>query len=145
MITKIKRSLSSIGFKIFLWFWLFALSSIIATRFISAQLAENSIILPAYPSDQKKLNRLANRIESKNITANELLQYRSKMSHDAIIIKDIESGEFTTDNNPFLKNLVSYLKINSFPAITSIQFPRSRITGPKNITLDKKHRRMQMT
>ncbi|MBA6301951.1 ATP-binding protein [Colwellia sp. MB02u-14] len=138
MITKIRRSFSSIGFKIFLWFWLFALSSIIATRFISAQLAENSIILPAHPNDQKKLNRLANRIESKNITASELLQYRPKISHDAIIIKDIKSGEFTTDNNPFLNNLVSYLEINSFPAITSIQFPRSRITGPKNITLDNK-------
>ncbi|MBA6234328.1 MULTISPECIES: ATP-binding protein [unclassified Colwellia] len=138
MITKIRRSFSSIGFKIFLWFWLFALSSIIATRFISAQLAENSIILPAHPNDQKKLNRLANRIESKNITASELLRYRPKISHDAIIIKDIKSGEFTTDNNPFLNNLVSYLEINSFPAITSIQFPRSRITGPKNITLDNK-------
>jgi two-component system sensor histidine kinase CpxA len=138
MITKIRRSFSSIGFKIFLWFWLFALSSIIATRFISAQLAENSIILPAHPNDQKKLNRLANRIESKNITISELLQYRPKISHDAIIIKDIESGEFTADNNPLLNNLVSYLEINSFPAITSIQFPRSRITGPKNIILNNK-------
>jgi two-component system sensor histidine kinase CpxA len=138
MINTISRSFSSIGFKIFLWFWLFALCSIIATRFISAQLAENSIILPAHHGDQQKLNRIAKRIDREDVSTTELLQYRRKISHEAIIIKESQEGKITAANKRFLKDLVSYLEKNSFSTITSIQFPHARITGPKNITLDNK-------
>jgi two-component system sensor histidine kinase CpxA len=136
MLNKIRQSFSSIGFKIFLWFWLFALSSIIATRFISAQLAQNSIVLPAHHGDLKKLNRIAKHIERNNTSADGLLRYRGKSPNEAIIIRNINSGQLTTDSSRFLKDLVSYLEKNRFSAITSIQFPRSRITGPKNIILD---------
>jgi two-component system sensor histidine kinase CpxA len=136
MINKISRSFSSIGFKIFLSFWLFALCTIIATRFISAQMAESSIVLPAHHGDQQRLKRLAKRIERGNISTFKLLKNLRKISHDEIIIKDIESGEVTSDKKRFLKDLVDYLEINSFSTIASIQFPKARITGPKNITLD---------
>jgi two-component system sensor histidine kinase CpxA len=142
MINKISRSFSSIGFKIFLSFWLFALCTIIATRFISAQMAESSIVLPVHHGDQQKLKRLAKRIERDNISVFKLSQNRRKISHDEIIIKDIESGEVTSDNKRFLKDLVDYLEINTFSTIASIQFPQARITGPQNITLDD--RRVQL-
>jgi two-component system sensor histidine kinase CpxA len=138
MINKISRSFSSIGFKIFLSFWLFALSTIIATRFISAQMAESSIVVAANHIDQQKLNRLAKRIEIDNISALNILQNRRKKPHEEIIIKDINSGEVTSDKKRFLRELVDYLEINSFSTMTSIQFPQARITGPKNITLDDK-------
>jgi len=138
MISRISQSFSSIGFKIFLWFWLFALSSIIATRFISAQLAENSIVLPAHHDDRQKLNRIAHRIDRDQPSTTELLKYRRKMSHQALIIKDIENGQITTDKRRFLSDIVTYLEKNSFSAIASIQFSQARITGPKLITLNDK-------
>jgi len=135
MINKISRSFSSIGFKIFLSFWLFALSTIIATRFISAQIADSSIVLPAHPGDQKKLNRLAKRFERDNISSSDILHHRRQIPYQEIIIKDIDSGKVISVKKRFLSDLVNYLEINSFSTITSIQFPRARITGPKIITL----------
>ena len=139
MIKKISRSFSSIGFKIFLSFWLFALSTIIATRFISAQIAETSIILPAHPDDKQKLNRLAKRIQRDKNSSIVLLQYRRKTPYEGIIVKDIESGKVTSENRRFLKSLVNYLEKNTFSTMTSIQFPQARITGPINVTLDNKN------
>jgi len=138
MMNKISHSFSSIGFKIFLWFWLFALSSIIATRFISAQLSQSSVVLPAHQNDKQKLNRIAHRIERKKTTTAEFSKYRRKMSHESFIIKDMQNGKITADKKRFLRDLVSYLEKNSFSAITSIQFPHARITGPIIITLDDK-------
>jgi len=138
MINSISRSFSSIGFKIFLSFWFFALGTIIATRFISAQIAESSIVLAAHHGDQQKLNRLAIRLDSDDISLIDLLQYRRKAPHEELIIKDIESGDVTSVKRRFLAAAVNYLEINSFSKITSVQFPQARITGPKNITLEGK-------
>jgi two-component system sensor histidine kinase CpxA len=136
MINSISRSFSSIGFKIFLSFWLFALCTIIATRFISAQIAESSIVLPAHHGDQQKLNRLAIRLERNDVSQTDLLNYRRKAPHEELIIKDIKSGDVTSVKKRFLTDSVNYLEINSFSTITSVQFPQARITGPKNITLE---------
>ena len=136
MINKISRSFSSIGFKIFLSFWLFALSTIIVTRFISAQIAQSSIVVSAHHGDQQKLNRLAKRFEFDNITSTDILQHRRKAPHQEIIIKDIESGKVTSVRKRFLNEPVNYLEINSFSTITSVQFPQARITGPKKVTLE---------
>jgi two-component system sensor histidine kinase CpxA len=136
MINKISRSFLSIGFKIFLSFWLFALCTIIATRFISAQIAQSSIVVPAHHGDQQKLNRLAKRLDRNDISSTNLLQYRRKAPHEEFIIKDIESGEVTSVKKRFLIDPINYLEINSFSTITSVQFSQARITGPKEIKLE---------
>jgi two-component system sensor histidine kinase CpxA len=138
MLSRLHRSFSSIGFKIFLWFWLFALSSIIATRFISTQLSQNSVILPAHPKDQKKLNNLLKRIEKEQLSTRDLLHYPFSLPHEAVIIKEVATGKIRSGKKRFLRDLVLYLKQNSFSSITSIQFPFARITGPKLITLGNK-------
>lgn len=138
MLNKITHLFSSIAFKIFLWFWLFALCSIIATRFISAQLAESSLVVPAHHGDQKKLNRIAHHIAKDNTQTADILSYKRRTPHEAIIIKDIVSGKIISNDRHFVKDLVSYLEKNSFSAITSIQFSRARITGPKNIMVNNK-------
>jgi len=137
MLNIIHRSFSSIGFKIFLWFWLFALSSIIATRFISAQFSQNSVILPAHHNDQQKLNNITKRIEEENLRVRDLLHYFPSRSHEAIIIKDVATGNIRSGKKRFLHDLIIYLKKNSFSSITSIQFPFARITGPKLVTMGR--------
>jgi two-component system sensor histidine kinase CpxA len=134
----LRRSFSSIGFKIFLWFWLFALSSIIATTFISAQFSDNSVILPAHPDDQKKLNHLVKRIKNRNMSIRDILHNVPLFPHEAIILKDVATGKIRSDKKRFVRHLATYLKENSFSSITSLQFPFGRITGPKTVTLGKK-------
>jgi two-component system sensor histidine kinase CpxA len=136
MLNNVYRSFSSIGFKIFLWFWLFAICSIIATLLISAQLTQDSVILPAHHSDKQKLNHLAKRIIRRNMTASDLLQSRPFMPYEALIIKNVTTSKITTGNKRFLRHLVKYLEINSFTSMTSIQFPFGRITGPIIATVD---------
>jgi two-component system sensor histidine kinase CpxA len=138
MINKISRSFSSIGFKIFLSFWLFALTTIIVTRFISAQIAQSSIVIPAHHGDQQKLNRLAKRFDRENTSPTDIFQHRRKAPHEELIIKDIENGQVTSTKKRFLRNPVNYLEINSFSTITSVQFSQARITGPKEITLENR-------
>jgi len=138
MLSIIHRSFSSIGFKIFLWFWLFALSSIIATRFISAQFSQNSVILPAHHNDQQKLNNLVKRIDKENMNIRDLLHYAPFRPHEGIIIKEVATGKIRSGKKRFLRELVNYLEKNSFSSITSIQFPFARITGPKVVMLRKK-------
>jgi len=138
MLSMIQRSFSSIGFKIFLWFWLFALSSIIATRFISIQFSNNSVVLPAHPDDQQKLNRLVKRIQAQGMSIRDVLHNAPLPSHEAVIIKDIATGKIRSGKKRFVRHLVHYLKENSFSSITSIQFPFGRITGPKFLTVGKK-------
>jgi two-component system sensor histidine kinase CpxA len=138
MLNIIHRSFSSIGFKIFLWFWLFALSSMIATRFISAQFSENSVILPAHPDDQRKLNHLVKRIKKEGLSIRDVLQYAPLRPHEAIIIKEVATGKIRSGQKRFVRHLAHYLKENSFSSITSIQFPFGRITGPNFMTLGKK-------
>ena len=136
MINKISRSFSSIGFKIFLSFWLFALTTIIVTRFISAQIAQSSIVIPAHHGDQQKLNRLAKRFDRENTSPTDIFQHRRKAPHEELIIKDIENGQVTSTKKRFLRDPTNYLEINSFSTITSVQFSQARITGPKEITLE---------
>ena len=138
MLNIIRRSFSSIGFKIFLWFWLFALSSMIATRFISAQFSENSVILTAHPEDRSKLNHLVKRIERQNMSIRDILQNAPLLPHEAIIIKEVATGKIRSGKKRFVRHLAHYLKENSFSSITSIQFPFGRITGPTFLTLGKK-------
>ena len=138
MINKISRSFSSIGFKIFLSFWLFALCTMIATRFISAQIAQSSIVIPAHHGDQQKLNRLAKRFDRENTSPTDIFQHRRKAPHEELIIKDIENGQVTSTKKRFLRDPVNYLEINSFSTITSVQFSQARITGPKEITLENR-------
>ena len=138
MLNIIHRSFSSIGFKIFLWFWLFALSSIIATRLISIQFSHDSVILPAHPSDQKKLNRLVKRITKQGMSIRDVLHNSPLPPHEAVIIKDVATGKIRAGKKRFVRHLAHYLKENSFSSITSIQFPFGRITGPKFLTLGKK-------
>ena len=138
MLNIIRRSFSSIGFKIFLWFWLFALSSIIATRFISIQFSQDSVILPAHPSDHKKLNRLIIRIKNEDMSIRDVLHNAPLLSHESVIIKDVATGRIRSGKKRFVRHLAHYLKENSFSSLTSIQFPFGRITGPKFLTLGKK-------
>ncbi|GAA5135638.1 ATP-binding protein [Thalassotalea piscium] len=136
MLNKITKSLSSIAFKLFISFWLFAILSIALTRVISTQLAEESVLMPLHKKDIHRLKYLKKRIErSETITVNRLLAKNLPLRGEAILLKDPATTKVFANKNRFLNPLIPYLETNSFDSPASIQFANARITGPLNTTI----------
>ncbi|GHE89665.1 ATP-binding protein [Thalassotalea profundi] len=137
MFKGVTKSLSSIAFKLFISFWLFAILSIVLTRVISIQLAEESILRPLHKQDIAKLQHLKRRIEkSKKLTLNRLLTKSTPFRGEAILIKDPSNSKVFASEKNFLKPLIPYLEKNSFDSPASIQFANARVTGPLATSID---------
>ncbi len=138
MIKKLVRQLYSINIKLFLWFWLIAITSIISTQFISQQLAQDVLILPPHPNDQQSLYNTANKIRKhkpKNL-ADFLTKYQ-KNKHSLLLIKDVKTNIISPKINRF-NDVFQYLEKNSFNTPTTIKLSNARITGPVKIKRGKK-------
>ena len=70
--TRIKTFFASFTIKLFIWFWLIALVSVISTRFISLQLSSNGfsdvVSQATTPNELRQLHKAAKRIERSGIT-----------------------------------------------------------------------------
>ncbi|MCW8832614.1 MAG: hypothetical protein OQK03_04790, partial [Colwellia sp.] len=81
--TTFKSLLSSFTIKLFVWFWLIAIASIVSTRFISQQLSSEAFnkvaIQPALHDELRQLHSTAKRIERSKVNSiNELIEIRQK-------------------------------------------------------------------
>lgn len=135
----ISKIFSSIGVKLFFSFWLIAICAILATRFISAQFEQESVLLPAHKGDVRKLNRLSKRLNEKPLLT---IEHLSKPKHllkgAEIIIKDISSTKIHYTNKRFMRGIHDYLSKNNLDNLTSIQFRFARVTGPITVNLTGK-------
>lgn len=137
MLIKIKKTLSSIGVKLFLSFWLITLASIVITRFVFAQIEHQSIIIPNKQEDIRKLEKYAKRITKKapqNIDS--ILKRAPFPPGISILIKDVNTQEVFHNNRRDSETMASFLSKNSFSNLTTIQFPFARVTGPKQIQVN---------
>ncbi|XQW85391.1 ATP-binding protein [Thalassotalea piscium] len=137
MLKRLTKSLSSTAFKLFIAFWLFAILSMVLTRVISSQLAEESILMPLHKKDISKLSRVIKRIEkSRKLTLNNLVAKSPSFKGEAILIKAIDTNKVYASKKPFLTPLIPYIEKNSFHNPSTIQFANARITGPLNTTIE---------
>jgi two-component system sensor histidine kinase CpxA len=154
MIAKARLLFSSIGVKLFLCFWLIAIVSIFATRFISAQLIDNGLILPAHHGDVRQLHAIARQI-SRDQPLNlipYLNDFQLKQRHRKKIknkqtarippniwLKDTELSQLFSKNISHKADLPEYLLNNSFSDLVSIQFSYARVTGPLTVLIKDKN------
>lgn len=130
----IKNKLSSISVKLFFWFWLIAITSISVTRFISLQLAENSVILPPLPNELSQLHRATEklkRMQGKDV--NNYIKNSSSHNNRIVILKNLKTNRVLSSANLRLKVLTDYIRKNNFTSVTSVQFHNARLTGPIKI------------
>ncbi|WP_077338923.1 HAMP domain-containing histidine kinase [Pseudocolwellia agarivorans] len=134
MIGSITRYLSSIGVKLFLWFWLIIVISVSSTSFISHQLAQEVIILPPLASDIKKLKSTTAKI-SKNTPKNiqKFIQQAHFSQNSFFVIKNIQNNNIYPQPEKF-NDATDYIKKSTFNNLTTIKLPDSRITGPIKIS-----------
>lgn len=149
MIKKIKTLLSSIKVKLFCWFWLIAILSILTTRFIITQLSNDILTLAPHEGDRGHLHNISRRViraqpaDILDFLENFHRKGRFKMKRPfgtppELWIKEMTSGELLTSSANHLPALKNYLSGKNFTELKTYQFPELRLTGPQKISLNNK-------
>lgn len=146
---KIKALFSSFTIKLFVWFWLIAIISMVSTRFISLQLSNetfNKVVSQA--PEQKELRQLhsmAKRIERSNITSiDELLtskQNRLTPSPVNLWFKSTDDQQQILSLLPLppkhQQALTNYLRTQVFTQPQTNILAHTRLIGPVVIEINK--------
>ena len=148
-LTKIKAFFSAYSIKLFIWFWLIAITSTFSTRFISHQLstdAYNEVISQAPQHDElRQLNKIAKKIERMKITNIDELR---KTKLQRITKKPFNIWFKNKDNNSTIASLrqlppkhqqplTRYINKQTFDKPIASIFSHTRLIGPALVTIDK--------
>ncbi|MBL4900151.1 MAG: HAMP domain-containing protein [Colwellia sp.] len=149
--TKVKAFFSSFSIKLFMWFWLIAITSIFTTRFISHQLssdAYNKVVSQApQHRELQQLNKAVKRIEQSKIKSiNELLQTNPQQFIKPPFNLWLKSmDENVTVTSLFLlpskhqKAITRYIKKQVFDQTITSHFSRTRLIGPALVKINKQN------
>ncbi len=149
MTSKIKTLLSSFTVKLFVWFWLIAITSIVSTRFISHQLSNESlnkvvVNTPQY-EELHQIHRIAKRIERAKIKSiDELLTIEHKKLARLpynIWLKSTDGDGKAISLFPLppklQRTLTNYLNTNSFAQPQTSMFYHTQMVGPVTIQINE--------
>lgn len=148
-----QRIFSSIAVKLFFWFWLIAIVSIVSTHFISTQLSDTTFVqdklikqsktLPAFRGDMRQLHNIIrynsyHRDDSLEIFLQK--QNKSRATGKTVWLKNsLNSQLFSSkaEMNRIIKNylLKNKVKLNNVTLPSTVQFAKIRLTGPLTITI----------
>jgi two-component system sensor histidine kinase CpxA len=146
--SKIKALLSSFTVKLFLWFWLIAITSIISTRWISQQLSNDVIrevvSQKSNPDELYQLNKMAKRIaRHKADSLDQLLTQQEKRLARTpfnIWLKSIDDNSRVVSAIPLptklQRVLTDYLSENSFTQPQTSFFSHTEVVGPAVININ---------
>ena len=145
-----KALLSSFTIKLFVWFWLIAITSIVSTRFISQQLSNESfskVVSQASQYDElHQLHKTAKRIERSKVNdIDELLTIeRTKRTRRSfnIWLKSAESNSEVIGlfpQPPIIQRIVTnYLNEKAFTQPQTSLFSHTQLIGPVVIQINNK-------
>lgn len=130
-LTQLKQLFSSISLKLFFWFWLTILVSVLVTRFISSQLEQDIKLLPPQKHQLMLTKRIAKEIKksSQPDLAKTVKRLRHKYQR-VILLKDMQNQKVLFINNRKYPNIERYLSANQLTTKKTLSFPRLNITGP---------------
>ena len=144
-----KTLLSSFTVKLFVWFWLIAIISVVSTRFISQQLANETlkqvVSQTASHNELRQLHNAVKRIERSNITnLDQLLKIKPKRLTQLpfnLWFKSIDQQEKTFSLLPLRPKrqqaLTNYIKKQTFTQPKAYVFSHTRLIGPLSVTINK--------
>ncbi len=147
--TRIKAFFTSFTIKIFIWFWLITIVSIMSTRFISQQLSSegfNKVVShPTLHNDLRKLHSTAKRIELKNPNSVEefiaMRQKRSAKFPFNIWFKRLDGSPKILSLFPLPKKhqkaLMNHLNKQQFTQPHTTVFRHTKLIGPVKIKINK--------
>ncbi|MGL1956476.1 MAG: ATP-binding protein [Colwellia sp.] len=143
-LVKLKKSLSSFGVKLFFWFWLTTILSIMGTRFISQLMTVDTssevIKKTADFEDFRHLKNIAKKIKHRNLqSVTEVFQLKRKARPDSNLW--LKTGKTITNARPLKPRhkepIIKYLKNTAFDKAVTGFFSHTKVTGPLPITLNQ--------
>ena len=139
MINSVRSILSSISVKLFVCFWLIALTSILTTHFISINFNKDSKKIELHQGDIRNLNHIEQKIKKRHLTSTEqFFEHIPSRSKKTIVLKHLSSNTLLIPKNSRLKpDLLGYLTKNSLGKLVSIKYKNLRITGPKLLKINQ--------
>jgi two-component system, OmpR family, sensor histidine kinase CpxA len=128
---------SSVGVKLFIYFWLIIVITIAVTRLVSEQFKSQSIIVPTHQGDRAKLARITQKIQRTSaIKTAQVLAFYSDSKGRELLLKNIATQEVLSSDHWQLKRLKTFLYENNLDRITTVKLDVYRITGPITLTID---------
>lgn len=140
MLKKLSKVLYGISAKLFFWFWLTVISSITMTYFITVELGTSSSISNTNKYNLKILNKAHKQLSNKATISIKKAQrdfYRKNNFH--LIFKNVKNNNIILPKAGFWGKVEDYIQNNNFVMPVSIEFSNTRISGPKEITINKKN------
>ncbi|PCI58707.1 MAG: two-component sensor histidine kinase [Gammaproteobacteria bacterium] len=144
MIHSIRQMFSSIGAKLFFWFWLVAIVSVVSTHLISSQLTDqhiikNNVVLPIHHPDMRQLDKIVryhnfHQSESVNSFLNKFR--KSKRKNRNIWLKDPQKQQVFSVKKKANKQIKKYLLENNIKQPLSVKFQQVMLTGPVKISIN---------
>lgn len=134
----LKATLSSIGIKLFLSFWIITIISVVTTRFISEQFKQQGQIKATHHGDTRTLKRIATNITSiAPSSPNDVINLLPKRKNKKLLLKNMETSEVLYAKRRHLPSVIHFLSENNLESLTTIQFDFFRMTGPVKIAIEK--------
>ena len=136
MLEQCQKFLCSISVKLFLWLWLIIISSVVITYFITLQFGNSSSIGSPTKYTRGLLKITAHKLgEKKGVNIQKEQSRFNHRSGNHLILKNLETNEVLLPNDfPWLK-IKDYIIENDFVAMVSIEFPYTRLSGPRTVKL----------
>jgi len=136
---------SSIGAKLFFWFWLVAIISIVSTHLISSQLSDqhiikNNVVLPVHHPDMRQLHKIVryyNFHPSESISA--FLKQLRKNKKRNLWLKDPQKQQVFSVKRKANKQIKKYLLEHNINQPLSVKFQQVMLTGPVRISINDRN------
>lgn len=143
MINAVRKHLSSIKVKLFLWFWLVTICSIAATRFVSTQLSKEYIEIAIEQKDLRRLTKFSERLHNdqpEDLTAyiKKLARnHKSKIHVNHFVLKPIGSNQIITTFRKRLDVIEHFTRGKNFEHQASWIFPEFKLSGPVKVNIQQ--------
>jgi two-component system, OmpR family, sensor histidine kinase CpxA len=146
MLNILRRYLTSISIKLFLWFWLVTIISILVTRLISTQFTDQGFVVPPHQGDLHRLQRMVHQYQNAQANSLSYFQHRNMRGEGSQLwLKDPSSQQIIGKPAQQSSDMANYIKTNNFTELVSVQFPISRLTGPIAVSFEHKTYQLYLT
>ncbi len=145
--TRIKAFFTSFTIKLFIWFWLVAIISIVSTRFISQQLSSErfskAVRQAVTPEENQQLNNIARR--SVRHDTNNIIELKKRFNQTPwnLWFKATNNGDsvqslFPLTNNKQQKAVSAFISKQKFTLPKTYLFTHTRLIGPVTVKINEK-------
>tara|TARA_R110000737_G_scaffold112830_4_gene145986 strand:+ start:19176 stop:20579 length:1404 start_codon:yes stop_codon:yes gene_type:complete len=126
---------SSIGAKLFIYFWLIVLLTVGITRGISEQFSTKNVIIPTHQADIAKVTRIGQLIKRNAVTTpQQVLAIAPRNLNRELLLKNVSTNQVLASEKWQIESLRAFLSENNLDNYTTVKFEFYRMTGP--LTLD---------